>query len=65
MAAGEKKWPVTSLRERYVYPYRPLSGLTTIRDPMILEILERVEAIRKKSWAESRLQRLEYLKNTR
>jgi hypothetical protein len=31
----------------------------------VREILERVETIRKKSWAESRLQRLEYLKNAR
>ena len=40
MAAGVKKWPVTSFRERYVYPYRPLSGLTVISDPMIREMIE-------------------------
>jgi hypothetical protein len=56
---------VTSFRERYVYPYRPLSGLSSTRNPAVREILERVEAIRKKSWAESRQERLEYLKNAR
>jgi hypothetical protein len=64
-AAETKKWPVTSFRERYVYPYRPLSGLSSTRNPAVREILERVEAIRKKSWAESRQERLEYLKNAR